>query len=331
MISRLFGQSAWIIVAVSPSAILYLLFLAGRVETGRNLLEWPSLRYAASNLFKLTPLSTFFPAEQYLAAGLAVFLASAVVLFGLRAFRRDLSGLNYLILAITGGLLVFVAPVSATGGTMITPRLVYFPLFALLLWLASQPAGRPWRIIFAAAGVIAGLGLGALHWPVYVRYDRLMTAFVSEAGRSAGGSTMIFVTFRNKYAHSLDPGSQEVNPSGSAGAYVAASQGLVYLNNYEAQTDHFPFLFQSSRDPANYALYSTEAVQCPVSDGYIDLARYEAGTGRAVDYVVLWAPAIAAGNDACRQKLIAQVLAQHEAIGTGGKPNYLSLYRRRPE
>ena len=134
----------WTVVAVAffPTFILYAWYITFRLNRGRDGTQWPTIRYAAANLLTLAPIQTFVPAERLIGIGLSMTVAVVVAVALIRA-ARSRAGFQdggYLLLALIAAAIVMISPVTATSGTMITPRLVYFPLFALLFWLSTQPA-----------------------------------------------------------------------------------------------------------------------------------------------------------------------------------------------
>jgi hypothetical protein len=60
--------------------------------------------------------------------------------------------------------------------------------------------------------------------------------------------------------------------------YVGARDHLVLLNNYEAGTDHFPFVYRPHVDPAS----ATNNIKTSFG-----LQHYENGAGRRIDYVLV--------------------------------------------
>lgn len=238
-------------IAFLPAVGLYAYYSLFRLNRGKDGAEWPSFRYAASTLLTLDPIRSFDLAEKFIGIGLALVILVLLVL----AIKskpqsvRPADSPGFLILAAATACLVFVLPVSANGGTMITPRLVYFPLFSLVLWLASRswPKFVPgWFPI--AVGLGTALALHVLHLPMYREYQPLMQDLISARSHLRADLPLRFACIRPGFPQVRDPETGEHPISPAAGAYLAAELNLVAVSNYEASTDHFPFVFRRSAE-----------------------------------------------------------------------------------
>lgn len=253
---RIHWYEAWkhwtrVAIAFLPALSLYAYYSLFRLNRGKDAAEWPSFRYAASTLLTFDPIRSFDPAEKLIALGLVLMILMLLVL----AIKskpqsvRPADSPGLLILAVATACLVFVLPVSANGGTMITPRLVYFPLFSLLLWLASRswPKFVPgWFPITVGLG--AALALHVLHLPMYREYQPLMQDLMSARSHLRADLPLRFGCIRPGFPQVRDPETGEHPISPAAGAYLAAELNLVAVSNYEASTDHFPFVFGRSAE-----------------------------------------------------------------------------------
>ena len=249
-----------------PCLLLFLDYTLFRVNRAQSILEWPAMRYSASQLFILAPLAPFRGQERYFAAAYAAFLYGLV---GLRLWqlRRKWPAPELLCLALIGTLSVFVLPVAASGATMITARLVYLPVFALIGWLAASPVPIPWA--WARAGVVLSIaiafGLQFIRIPLYRAYNRdliqivaalaplvhLNGVYAEDTGASVGPLT-------NAGTVSMP----DVSPN--AMGFLGVSNRAMILSNYEAHEDHFPLLFRAERDPYNHVFrYLTGPIAPP--------------------------------------------------------------------
>lgn len=267
-----------------PSALLYLDYALFRVKRAESIVEWPSLRYSASLLLTLSPLSPFGGAERYLALGLAAFLFvfTAVRLWQL---RDRWPAPELLCLALVGALSVFLMPVTASGGMMITPRLVYLPLFALIAWLAARPIPAPWPRVASVLGIVIAVGMQLLRVPVYRNYDRQLSELMDsltprvhsgELYAQDSGSALGPLT------NSGSPLAPDISPHSIA--FLGVSNQAMILSNYEAEQDHFPLLFRPGIDPYVHILR------------YLGSSSAPPGSISQVDAFLFWCNSAGRGN-----------------------------------
>jgi hypothetical protein len=178
----------------------------------------------------------------------------------------------------------------------VTPRLVYFPLFVILMWLAAGPWSVRWVAGFIVAAVTLTTAGHAGRWPVYRRYDQRMSAFLELSRTRTGRAVEFFQAVGRGATVGLD---RDATPylSSSAWGYVAASQGSVALD-YEPAMGYFPLRYRGGADPAAYALPDRD--DCVLSGGgLIDAKRYHAETGLKIDTQIVWVNAHEPQGEAC--------------------------------
>lgn len=266
-------------IAFAPAVVLYLQFMARRLHHSSDVTEWPTFNYAAASLITLFPLKSFFDAELVVTKALAGLLAISAVwlLVRLARSRSWFPAVVFLSIAAVQVLLLFISPVTAGGGTMITPRLIYYPVFSVILALVSITWSRAWVRIFAPAGVAACIALHILHWPAYRAYDARMQAVFNAIPQLSSGRTIAFAATAPSVP--LTVTGQTPNMSLSMPAYLGVRDRLIYLNNYEAATDHFPLVFRDSASPVGRLF---------TNDGAMNLSGYERHAGKPVDYILIW-------------------------------------------
>jgi hypothetical protein len=241
-------------LAFLPAVLLYIDFALFRVRRADSIVEWPQLRYSASLLFSLSPLASFVGPERLLAAAYAL-LVYGLVALRLWQLRHKWPAPELLCLALVGALSVFLMPVTASGGTMITPRLVYLPVFVLIGWLVCAPIPRPWPLVGAALSIAIAASMQLVRIPLYRVYDREMTQLsasltpqVHPAGLYAEDTGKLIGPLTNSGRSS----APDISPS--ALAFLGVSKKAMILSNYEAHQDHFPLLFRQERDPYDHII-----------------------------------------------------------------------------
>lgn len=133
--------------------------------------------------------------------------------------------------------LLFLAPTSIGGGTLLTPRQAVFTVFAVILLMASQPHRLARASLVAGVTLCLTLSIHASRWTFYGAYDTAVRELVAGAPHSLAGRTL--------FATSVDTERQPEGaawPTRHAAAYVAVARGAVLVNHYELLTTHFPLV-----------------------------------------------------------------------------------------
>lgn len=236
-------------LAFLPSLILAANFFSSGVPRAERIAAWPSFRYSASLLFTLSPLAAFGLGERLLAALFAL-LIYGLVAFRLWRLRGNWCSPELLLVAVVGMAGVFLFPVEAFGGTMITPRLVYFPVFLLIAWLATRPIPTAWRNVAIGVSLLVAGGMQLLRMPIYQRYDnelRQLNDSLEPYIRSNGVYAEVPGNITGPLTNAGRPSLPDISPN--ALVYQGISKRAMILSNYEAVLDHFPLLFRYGRDP----------------------------------------------------------------------------------
>jgi hypothetical protein len=274
-IHLLLRRGAAAIASFAPALILYATFSRLRLQKAESVLEWPSIAYAASNLLRLAPLKSFTERELWVGQAMMLLIGIAVACTFVRALRTRTVN-EWFLLAAMQSVIVFLFPVTASGGTMITPRLVYYPLFSLVAYLPAVKWSTRWTAAAMLAGVLACVALHTLHWPMYERYDARLHTLINGSPRLVPGRSVLFSVSEPINPLTTSGGVPNVSPN--ILGYLGARDRLVLLNNYESATDHFPLI---NRPAMNVV------ARLDPSGRMFDLCGYERNSGRPVDYLVV--------------------------------------------
>jgi hypothetical protein len=243
------GSAVHVSGAFLPGLALFLYYYFFRVLRAETVTEWPSLRYATSLVVTLSPMVAFSRTERFLSALYALMLYGLVAL-RLWQLRSRWDRPELLLIGLAGVASVFVLPVTASGGTMTTPRLVYFPVFLLVMWLAAVPMPSGWTLVAATMSFMIAGGLQLARWPAYRAYDReigQLQASLKKQVRPGG----LYLEYPGDTLGPFTTGGRISQPdvSPSALCYLGVSTKAFILSNYEGDMDHFPLLFRSNRNP----------------------------------------------------------------------------------
>ncbi len=296
------------VVAAAPSVALYLHYLLTKPPAPSVSWEWSTPRFAASVLLRLYPLATYTAAERFAALALSCcILSTALWAYWSRTSRK--SRLTYAATAVLFAGLVFVAPSQGAGGTMITPRLVYFPLLFVLLWFVSmQWPARAANIVIGVAVVLTVIG-HVSRWPAYERYETRLNAFFDAAVSRAARRVEMFYVAGPGTTVDLDGHGTPYLSAGVWG-YVAADRRNVLLD-YEPSLGYFPFSYKRDVDPGRFVVSMPGGCYMS-SGGMIDEEKYHRVTGLAVTSQVVWLYAGQPADEACVRRHAGHATKKYE-------------------
>ncbi|MDE0326524.1 MAG: hypothetical protein OXN27_21570 [Candidatus Poribacteria bacterium] len=174
---------------------------------------------------------------------------------GERLWMRIVTQIDgFLLMAILITAMYFIAPWSGYSGGWINDR---FHLYIFLVLLPFFAVNLHRYANYAVGGVIIALSLWHLGYNVHTYtllnrdittalslegMDEIDTILTSEPGEWGGFSDSL--GFEPKY----------VEPFGHIECLLATHKGIGYLDNYEANTDHFPLQYKQKELPADYAI-----------------------------------------------------------------------------
>lgn len=265
----------WLAVASSISFGLYLHYALTRVSGANESTSWPTVRYAASLLLTFSPLATYSIIQRLVAiAVLLLLLCSVVFAVKKSSITGSISG-YFIAFVITAGI-VFIAPTSTGGGTMLTPRLVYFPVIMLCAWLTSLSWKLDPRRLVAAVAVLLAFAMIASNWPVYGRYNKEMRSFLETASTWPRDTYIVFHAAGAPSTLTLN-GNGSPHLSGAAAGYIAADRNQILVGDYEGLVNYFPLVYKTEKNP-DYYLVSDQNGRCPATDQAVDVSRYASST-----------------------------------------------------
>ncbi len=174
---------------------------------------------------------------------------------GERLWMRIVTQMDgFLIMAILITAMYYIAPWSGYSGGWINDR---FHLYIFLVLLPFFAVNLHRYANYAVTGIIITLSLWHLGYNVHTYallnrditnalslegMDEKDTILTSEPGEWGGFSDSL--GFQPKY----------VEPFGHIECLLATHMGIGYLDNYEANTDHFPLQYKEKELPADYAI-----------------------------------------------------------------------------
>jgi hypothetical protein len=319
--------------AVLPTTLLALWFL-----TRPGLPPRPPEDTAANTLamfLKLEVLVSYNIAEGVPALGLSLFLLGTLgyLLTAWMKVWRAQPADGLLLAAFGFVVLLLVMPPSLAGGLFVNQRLTLYAPFTLLLWFAAQPIIDRCRWPIRAAAVAATLILVGLFSMTYIRANSYLGEMVEVADAIEPGHTLLPLSFiLPSHAPDGQPVSAGVPLFQHVDGYLAAQRHLVSLKNYEATTGYFPILYRTEMNP--YLIIGRDT---KVLDGglhsvppRVDILAYEAATGRAIDYVLIWGVWSEPPSDPASRAIMLQLKkGGYEEVHLASRHGLAHLYRHK--
>ncbi len=236
------------------------------------------------------------------------------------------------LLAVAGAMFAayFAAPTELSGGGFVEPRLALLAFLTLILWLGVHPFSRTLKHLVQAAATVIALGLLTLHVFAMRQLNEYLTDYLSAQPHVEPNRTLLPLVF----ARSLHTGSGwtdnvKVGVFRNAGGYLAACDGVIDLENYEAHSGYFPVDFRPQVDPfvqLNPEHFGQDVgLQAEPPD--VDILGYTERTGLPVDYVLLWNVRPGQEQTPAGRRVFEQLATHYELIHTSPL-GLLRLYRR---
>ncbi|MYB93604.1 hypothetical protein F4054_09000 [Candidatus Poribacteria bacterium] len=174
---------------------------------------------------------------------------------GERLWTRAVSQMDgFLLMAVLITIMYFVAPWSGYSGGWINDR---FHLYIFLVLLPFFAVNLHRYANYAVAGVIIVLSLWHLGYNVhtYTLLNRDIANALSLEGMDEKDTILMSTPGEwGGFSDSLGFEPKYVEPFGHIECLLATHKGIGYLNNYEANTDHFPLQYKRKELPADYAI-----------------------------------------------------------------------------
>ena len=180
---------------------------------------------------------------------------------GERLWMRIVTQMDgFLIMAVLITAMYFIAPWSGYSGGWINDR---FHLYIFLVLLPFFAVNLHRYVNYGVAGIIIVLSLWHLGYNVhtYAMLNRDIANALSLKGMDEKDTILMSTPGEwGGFSDSLGFTPKYVEPFGHLECLLATHKGIGYLNNYEANTDHFPLQYKEKEEykakelPADYAI-----------------------------------------------------------------------------
>ncbi len=175
---------------------------------------------------------------------------------GERLWTRIVTPMDaFLIMAIFITVMFYITPWSGYSGGWINDR---FHLYIFLILIPFFVINPHRYVNYGVAGIIIILSLWHLGYNVhtYTLLNRDITNTLSSMGMYEKDTILTSTPGEwNGLSDSLGFESKYVEPFGHNECLLAVDMGIAYLDNYEANTDHFPLRYKKDKEfTADYAI-----------------------------------------------------------------------------
>ena len=168
---------------------------------------------------------------------------------GERLWTRVVTQMDgFLIMSVFITAMFFIAPWSGYSGGWINDR---FHLYIFLILIPFFAVNVHRYVNYAAAGIIIALSLWHLGYNVhtYTLLNRDITNALSLEGMDEEDTILMSEPGEwGGFSDSLGFEPKYVEPFGHLECLLAVHKGIAYLDNYEANTDHFPLRYKEEED-----------------------------------------------------------------------------------
>ena len=305
-------------LALVPTLVLMLVFVN---EMDTKTASIP-LAEKLGRLARLEALASYDPRTRYVAWTAAALFGGLAVWALLRA-RREWLAVFLVFVA-----LLLVMPTNVGVGGFLDQRLMLFPFFAVILWLAASepPAWLRRGIRIAAVGL--SLTLLGLLWNRWRVIDGYLAEYLSVEEQLPEGSTLLSLSYSH-FGTAKDGSelSYRVQPFVHAVSHVTAAKPVVDLRLYSATYEKtFPLHYRPELNPYHHISQGYWSERIPP---WVDFLTYPKRTGGRVDYVLIWQLPAEWRNPAVRS-VRRQLRTRYERVWTSPR-GHAVLYRWRAE
>jgi len=315
------------VCAFLPATVLFVLFLS---QQGTDRLPSRPLSFLLNQMFSLSVVS-YSDAESTLSRIIScLFLAISGYLLIVKVLRKHMSHSDGLLILTSIYLYLYLtAPRAMTGATYIEYRFLLYPFFTLIIWFGAHSINKFARIGIRVVAGAAFVIMIVLLMGKYAELNDYTEEYVSGIHLIEPNKTMLAFSLNDKELPGISGG---VLPFLHTSGYIALQKNIVSLNNYEADTPHFPISYRAELNPYSqigrkivYRSFSVSTLEAKSPTA--NFLTYHQRTGGRVDYVLVWGVGKRTTNDAELKMIFDQLETGYELIYTSPKRGLMHLYR----
>lgn len=288
---ELFTQSKLLVLPMLPGLLLFTAYMTENGWGGYkgDVVRLPLAKLVEDILSSRMLIVYDFTSEQPIAILYTVLMVAlsvpAIRYRTVQRFQR-----STLLLMLFSLLLVFVLPDSMASGGILTVRLILWMFLCWIVWLSTLRVPERYSVAAALFSVIFSFGMMYLHYNTQKGLSREGAAFVLAADKIKNSSTVLPINYSGNWMHA------------NLASYLGMGKDIVVLDNYEADYELFPIVWQEGMKPElHLGNHASSNLPC------VDIQASERITGKVVQYVSVWKEA-SDNKDSCHLELQKNLL-----------------------
>jgi len=276
-------------ISIIPTIVLFLLFLNRQGGSGihLNLNLW-SLKNRILELITLSSLYSFKDYELVLSTILALVIIILVAKKLISRIKNPVANNSsdvFLIISIVYVFTYLLAPDALAGGMMLICRLLLFPFFIILLWLAHFEYSPRTKKIISFLGILITITYSTIYTIKYKQIDDQIDEYTSCVKLIEPNSVLLHIA-GDQRARGLDGEliSDKTASFMNIGGRISYYKPVVELSNMVAWTGYGIIDYRSELNPDVF-LHEKGKDYFAGSKSILD---YPKTTHGRIDYVILW-------------------------------------------
>lgn len=232
---------------------------------------------------------TYTTKEKIWAAAMRYFLLLPLIILLVLSikqkwFRKQHSGILLFIPLMLAVYLYVPDYLSGGGMVVMRSRQLFFMTAAIGIVLTGKK--HIGQAILGYCFLMLFVGITASRLPVLVDIGKGNSEYLSVTKTIPPRSVVMPVSFSHNGRHT--DGSYISDYAWifqHATGYLGAGQPMILLDNYEAHTNYFPFMWHEYTDPYKHLDAEVGIEHQPPG---ADIAKYEAASGQQINYIITW-------------------------------------------
>lgn len=295
--------------------ILFIIFFFNSHSSSHSIFE---IKLSFDHLLTLlipTHLLTFDTIENYLLAlfSFLVFVFFAIFCFQLNRLKKNSTLTSFAGLLLFNLFIYFFMSDQLAGGAYLIGRTTIY-IYLLMLFLTSNYSFRnQLKRIYISASVIICFSFLIVRYPFQKKIGELAESYLEVGYTLNEKSTLLPLSFSNKGEINSTVLSPRIQIFKHISGYLGASKQLISFDNYEANTNYFPLIWKSNKNPYKHLSRGFDAgiEQNPPS---VDITSYNNRNNCHVDYVMIFGDPMRFSNSEQLNDLNMQLEMSYQLI-----------------
>lgn len=250
------------------------------------------------HLFLCRPLITLiYDEEKVFSAVMAVTFFLLVICLLVQIIRRKAAaGESGWLLSLIFLIAYLFVPNNMASGGFISIRILLFFYFSLMLWFVSSAIPLFMQTGASVVSICVSLWFLQYHHSKMKDLDQDAKEYFSVTKEIKNGSLVLPLSYSDNWLH--------INLY----SYIGTVKNITLLDNYEAESPHFPLTWKKGMNP--YEIFGKSFGDNPPC---ADIDKFEPATGKKIDYVIRWRYRNEI-NDSCTLEINKALVEKYDRI-----------------